>query len=171
LKPAIGIILLITGLLIGGIAGYVGGTKFGGGTSPSVVGTASRSTNVTVISGVIEDPTQSRPGAYSFAVPLGANNAILTGTFTGGYCGGGGCINGGVFSPEALVTVEALVFSSSDYAKWQSGSGASPLYNSTWVEGGAINLHVPPGMYYLVISTGGALGQIGDVRIEASLAY
>jgi ABC-type oligopeptide transport system substrate-binding subunit len=96
---------------------------------------------------------------FKLDVPAKASSVLLHGTFTA---------SGGLGN-----TIEAFVFSESDYVNWQNRHEVNPFYGSGKVTMGTIDANLPPGAgsYYLVFNNKFSVLAPKTVRVNAELRF
>ena len=122
--------------------------------------------NVSVVSGLISGSPRM---SFFVAVVQGENNAYLLGTFMAGDCLGGeeGCTVGHNFIGYSSDVATVLVLSSSDYQRYVAGASVNPIYNSTAVQGGLINVPLSNGSYYVAFESNG----YSDIEANINLVF
>lgn len=96
---------------------------------------------------------------FKLDVPAKASSVALLGNFTASGRGGN--------------TIEAFVFSETDYVNWQNNQQADPFYSSGKVTMGTIDANLPPGpgSYYLVFNNKFSVLAPKTIRLNAKLTY
>lgn len=96
---------------------------------------------------------------FKLDVPAKASSVMLKGSFIA---------SGGVGN-----TIEAFIFSETDYVNWQNRHASTPFYSSGRVTMGAIDLELPvgAGSYYLVFNNKFSVLAPKTVRVDAALTY
>lgn len=96
--------------------------------------------------------------SYKFAIPTGANAALLQGHFSA--IGGAGN------------DIEAWLMSDDEFVNWQNRHSVTPIYNSGRVTQATINVSLPqPGTYYLVFNNRFSFVSPKAVQDNISLTY
>jgi hypothetical protein len=96
---------------------------------------------------------------FKLDVPAKASSVMLKGSFIA---------SGGLGN-----TIEAFIFSDTDYVNWQNRHTVTPFYSSGRVTMGAIDLDLPvgAGSYYLVFDNKFSVQDQKTVRVDATLTY